>query len=197
LRAFHGGEGSEPRLAPYTLEDVAAALNAIAANDWKKFFEERIRSHGPGAPLAGLERSGWKIVFSSMMNEHAKSEEEAEHVIDTEFSLGFSAHYPGGDSADEIADVVVESPAAKAGLTAGMKLVAVNGRKWTPDILREAIRAAKDSKEPIELLVENEEFYQTVKVDWHEGERYPHLEAIAGKADVLSEIVKGKAPATR
>lgn len=197
LRAFHGGEGSEPRLAPYTLEDVVAALNAIAANDWKSFFEERIRSHGPGAPLAGLERSGWKIVFSSVMNEHAKSEEEAEHVIDTEFSLGFSAHYPGGDNADEIADVVVGSPAAKAGLAAGMKLVAVNGRKWTPDILREAIRAAKDSKEPIELLVENEEFYQTVKVDWHEGERYPHLEAIAGKADVLSEIAKGKAPATR
>ena len=78
-----------------------------------------------------------------------------------------------------------------------MKLVAVNGRKWTPDILREAIRSAKGLKEPIELLVENEEFFQTVKVDWHEGERYPHLEAIAGKVDVLSEIAKGKAPAVR
>ncbi|HWZ98608.1 MAG TPA: M61 family peptidase [Candidatus Dormibacteraeota bacterium] len=196
-RAFHGGEGSEPRLVPYTLDDVVATLNGIAANDWKKFFEERIHSHGPGAPLAGLERSGWKIVFNSTMNEHAKSEEEAGHVIDTEFSLGFSAHYPGGENADEIADVVMGSPAAKAGLAAGMKLVAVNGRKWTPDILREAIRGAKSGKGPIELLVENDDFYQTVKIDWHEGERYPHLEAIAGKTDVLAEIAKAKAPATR
>jgi predicted metalloprotease with PDZ domain len=196
-RTFHGGEGSEPRLVPYTLDDVVNALNAVAANDWKKFFEERIRSHGPGAPLEGLERSGWKIVFNSEMNEHEKSEEETGHVIDTQFTLGFSAHYPGGDNADEVVDVVVGSPAAKAGMASGMKLVAVNGRKWTPDILREAIRAAKDSKEPIELLVENEDFYQTLKVDWHEGEKYPHLLRIAGKADVLSEIAKAKAPAVR
>jgi len=54
--------------------------------------------------------------------------------------------------------------------------------------LREAIRGAKGGKEPIELLVENDDFYQTVKIDYHEGERYPHLEAIAGKADVLAEM---------
>ena len=196
-RAFYGGEGSEPRLVPYTLDDVVTALNAIAANDWKKFFEDRIRSYGPGAPLDGLERSGWKITFNSTMNEHMKSEEETAHTIDVEFSLGFSAHYPGSENSDEVADVVVGSPAAKAGLAAGMKLVAVNGRKWTPDILREAILAAKSSKEPIELLVENEDFFQTVKIDWHEGERYPHLERIAGKADLLSEIAKAKAPAVK
>jgi predicted metalloprotease with PDZ domain len=196
-RAFYGGEGSEPRLVPYTLDDVVTALNAIATNDWKKFFEERIHSHGPGAQLAGLERSGWKIVFNATMNEHEKSEESAGHLIDTEFSLGFSAHYPGSENSDEVADVVFGSPAAKAGLAPGMKLVAVNGRKWNPDILHEAILAAKSSKEPIELLVENEDFYQTVKVDWHEGERYPHLERIAGKADLLGEIAKAKAPAVR
>jgi predicted metalloprotease with PDZ domain len=196
-RAFHGGESGEPKLFPYTLDDVVATLNGIAPYDWKKVFEERIHSHGPGAPLAGLGRSGWKIVFSSTMNEHAKSEEESGHMIDAEFSLGFAAHYPGGDHADEIADVVAGSPAAKAGLAAGMKLMAVNGRKWTPDILREAIRAAKDGKEPIELLVENDEFYQTVKIDWHGGERYPHLEKIAGAGDVLAEIAKMRAGAVK
>jgi hypothetical protein len=69
----------------------------------------------------------------------------------------------------------------------------MNGRKWTPDILREAIRGAKDGKEPIELLVENDEFFQTVKIDWHGRERYPHLEKIAGAADALGEIGKAKA----
>jgi len=45
-RAFHGGEGNEPKLIPYTLDDVAAALNGVVANDWKKFLLERVRSHG-------------------------------------------------------------------------------------------------------------------------------------------------------
>jgi len=193
-RAFHGGEGSEPKVIPYSLDDVVATLHGIAPHDWKTFFQERVRGHGPGAPLNGLERSGWKITYSTVMNEHQKAVEEAEHVVDAEFSLGFSAHYPGGDNADEIADVVVGSPASKAGLAAGMKMVAVNGRKWTPDILREAIRAAKSKKEPIELLVENDDFFQTVKIDFHEGERYPHLEAIGGKTDVLGAIAKAKAP---
>jgi len=68
------------------------------------------------------------------MNEHQKAVEAAEHAVDAEYALGFFVHYPGSDNADEFAEVVWGSPAAKAGLTAGMKLVAVNGRKWTPDI---------------------------------------------------------------
>ena len=85
------------------------------------------------------------------------------------------------------------SPADHAGLAPGMLLVAVNGRKWTPDLLRDAIRRAKDSKEPIELLVQNGDYYHACKVDYHGGERYPHLEVIPGKADVLTEIAKMKA----
>ena len=193
-RTFHGGGGNEPKVVPYTLDDVVATLNGIAGYDWKKFFTERVRSHGPGAPLGGLEKSGWRLAFSSTMNEHQRGVEAAERVVDTEYSLGFFVRYPGGDNSDEIVDVVFGSPAGKSGLTPGMRLVAVNGRKWTPDILREAIHEAKGKREPIELLVENEDFFQTVKIDWHEGEKYPHLERIAGAADLLAEIAKTKAP---
>lgn len=196
-RAFHGGESGTPKLIPYTLDDVVAALNGIVPHDWKKFFEERIHSHGPGAPLEGLKRSGWKIAFNATPNEHMKSEEDSGHVFNAEFSLGFTVHGPGGDNADEIGELMWGSPAAKAGLAEGMKLVAVNGRKWTPDILHEAIREAKGSAKPIELLVENDEFYQTVKIDWHEGERYPHLEKSTPVADMLSEITKMRAPAVK
>ena len=70
-----------------------------------------------------------------------------------------------------------------------MKLVAVNGRRWSPDGLREAIKAAKNSKEPIELLIENDEYYRTYALDYHGGERYPHL-AASGGANVLGEIAK-------
>ena len=196
-RAFHGGESGTPKLIPYTLDDVVAALNGIVPHDWKKFFEERIHSQGPGAPLEGLKRGGWKIAFNATPNEHMKSEEDSGHVFNAEFSLGFTVHGPGGDNADEIGELMWGSPAAKAGLAEGMKLVAVNGRKWTPDILHEAIREARGSTKPIELLVENDEFYQTVKIDWHEGERYPHLEKGTPAADMLSEITRMKAPAVK
>ena len=72
-------------------------------------------------------------------------------------------------------------------------MVAVDGRKWGPDILRDAIRRAKDSKEPIELLAANGDYFRTYRIDYHGGERYPHLEAISGKTDMLTEIVKMKA----
>ena len=73
--------------------------------------------------------------------------------------------------------------------------MAVNGRKWTPEILREAIRHAKNTKEPIQLLLDNQDYFQTVSVDYHGGERYPHLERITSKPDVLTEIAAMKAPA--
>ena len=87
------------------------------------------------------------------------------------------------------------SPAANAGLAPGMRLVAVNGRKWSPDILRDAITRAKTGKDPIELLAENGDFFQTYLIDYHGGERYPHLEPLTGKTDLLTEIAKMKAAA--
>ncbi len=75
-----------------------------------------------------------------------------------------------------------------------MKLLAVNGRRWNPDDLRAAIRQAKDGVAPIELLIENEDFFRTYSVDYHGGERYPHLERLSGKPDLLGEIAKMKAP---
>jgi predicted metalloprotease with PDZ domain len=194
-RKFEGGENTGPKIVPYTFEDIVAALQEIAPYDWKGFFTQRINSHGPGAPLGGIENSGWKLVYSDTPNDNRASNEVAMHLTDVQFSLGFLVRDSGGENGDEISDVIPGSPAALAGLAPGMKLVAVNGRKWNSDDLHEAIKQAKDGQEPIELLIENEDFFQTYHVDYHGGERYPHLEKIAGKPDMLSEIAKMKAPA--
>ena len=93
-----------------------------------------------------------------------------------------------------IRDVVPGLPAAAAGIGPGMRIVAVNGRRYSEKGLREALRAAKSGKEPIELIVENVETFKTVKVDYHGGERYPHLERDASKPDLLSAIGKPLAP---
>jgi predicted metalloprotease with PDZ domain len=192
-RRFYGGENTGPKLVPYSFEDVVAGMNVVAAYDWRSFFEERLKSHGPGAPLKGIENSGWKLVFNETMNEHQRAEEGVEFIVDAQFSLGLQVHVPGGPDGGQILDVIPGSPAERAGLAPGMQLVAVDGRKWGPDILRDAIRRAKDSKEPIELLAENGDYFRTYRIDYHGGERYPHLEVISGKTDVLTEIVKMKA----
>jgi predicted metalloprotease with PDZ domain len=193
-RKFHGGENTPPKVVPYTFDDVVVGINEIAAYDWRTFFTERLKSHGPGAPLGGLENSGWNLVFSETPNEFEHINEVANQEINLQFSLGLFVHGPGGEDGDHILDVIPRSPAANAGLTPGMRLIAVNGRKWSPEILREAIKLAKKSKDPIELLAQNGDFFQTYRIDYHGGERNPHLEPVTGKADLLSDIAKMKAP---
>jgi predicted metalloprotease with PDZ domain len=153
-----------------------------------------VNSHGPGAPLGGLENSGWKLVYTETPNESRESGETAMHLTDVQFSLGFVVRDTGGENGDEVIDVIPGSAAAQAGIAPGMKLVAVNGRRWSPDDLHAAIRQTKSGKAPIELLIENEDFFQTYAVNYHGGERYPHLERISGKPDLLGEIAKMKAP---
>ena len=194
-RNFEGGEDTGPKLVTYTFEDVVAHMNEVAPYDWRKFFEKRLQSHGPGAPLEGIENSGWKLVFTDVLNDHQRSAEAAEGTVDVQFSLGFFVHTPGGPGGSEILDVIPGSPAAQVGLAPGMQLIAVNGRKWGPDLLRDAIRRAKGNSEPIELLAQNGDYFHTYRIDYHGGERYPHLEPASGKTDVLTEIVKMKAAA--
>jgi predicted metalloprotease with PDZ domain len=83
-------------------------------------------------------------------------------------------------------------PAAEAGIGPGMKLVAVNGRRFSPEILRDAVKATKNSNAPMELLIENTDYYKTYKIDYHGGEKYPHLVRDDSKPDLLTEILTAK-----
>jgi predicted metalloprotease with PDZ domain len=93
-----------------------------------------------------------------------------------------------------VLDVIPGTPAAEAGLAPGEKILGVDGHRWAhsrfPNLLREAIRAAQGRSQPLRLLVENADYYKTIEIDYHGGERYPHLERDTSKPDVLSEIIK-------
>jgi predicted metalloprotease with PDZ domain len=86
-------------------------------------------------------------------------------------------------------------PAYAAGIAPGMKIIAVNGRKWSKDVMRAALRYGMQTKEPLELLCENAEYFSTYKVDYHGGEKYPHLMRNGSQPDVLSDVIKPLAPA--
>ena len=68
-RKFEGGESTGPKIVPYTFDDVVAAMQEIAPYDWRGFFTQRVKSHGPGAPLGGIENSGWKLVYTETPND--------------------------------------------------------------------------------------------------------------------------------
>lgn len=188
-RLFYGGPSGPPRLVPYTFEDVVNGLNQVFAYDWRTHWTERLHSTAPAAPLAGLAASGWKLVYNATVSEMQQAREAAAKYTDVRFSIGFAVNEDG-----TIPDVIPDSPAAKAGIGPAMRLVAVNGRRWVKETLREAIRAASTSQ-PIELLVENGEFFRTHRLDYSGGERYPHLERDATVPDLLSTIVAPRASA--
>jgi hypothetical protein len=78
-----------------------------------------------------------------------------------------------------------------------MKLLAVNGRRCTPKVLRAAVRAAKGTSRPIELLAEHADYFVTFRLDYHEGEKYPVLERVAGNPDLLAAILAPRAAGGR
>ena len=184
-RSFCGGEDSPPRVIPYALEDVIAGLNTIAPRDWQSFFHQRVYAVNPRAPLGGIQEGGWRLAYTNHMSEMLRSKEATDKATDLSWSLGLSLKDTGA-----IVDVIPGSPADKAGLGAAMKLLAVNGRRWTPELLRAATQVAKTNSAPIELLVENADFFKTAKLDYHGGERYPVLERDPAKPDSLSQILK-------
>jgi len=184
-RRFYGGESGAPKVVPYTFDDVVRTLNEVAPYDWAKLLHQRVDETSTHAPLGGIERGGWKLVYNDKPNLFAKAGEQLSKSASFSYSLGFSVGAEG-----KIGDVIVGSPAYQSGLGPGMKLIAVNGRKWTPSVLHEAVKAAQGSDQPIELLVENAQFFKTYSVAYHDGEKNPHLERVPDQPDILGDILK-------
>jgi predicted metalloprotease with PDZ domain len=193
-RSFHGG--AVPGIQTYTFDDVVAALTAVAPNDWAGFFRARIVDVHPKAPVGGIEASGWRLIYGPVKPDLVRAAEEESEIYDFQHSLGIFVKGDGtsGDASDGIVrDAVPGMPAALAGVGPGMRLVAVNGRRYSEKGLRDALRDAHEGTAPIELLLENVDAFTTVRVDYHGGERYPRLERDDSKTDWLTPIGASKA----
>jgi predicted metalloprotease with PDZ domain len=85
-----------------------------------------------------------------------------------------------------------KGPAYQAGLVPGMKIVSVDGDDFTADALKAAIRQAKSGASPITLTVKYVGTYRTLKIDYHDGLKYPHLVRVSGTPDYLGDIARAK-----
>ncbi len=185
-KAFFGMENGKWDVNTYTFEDVVKTLNDIAPHDWAKYLRTRLDGHGP--LIGGIESHGWKLVYTDKPSEAVKAIEARRHSADLTYSLGVSIGKAGS-----INDVLWDGPAFKAGLSPSMTVIAVNGRDYDADALKEAVTAsAKDKSQPIELLVKNFNEYKTIRIDYHDGLKYPHLVRDASKPDTLTALLKAR-----
>jgi len=183
---FHGGANNGPEVKTYTFEQLTGALNAIAPYDWAGFFKTRLESTSADAPVGGIENGGWKVV----MNEKPPRSPERRGGAGYTYSLGLQI---GADGT--VSDAIVGGPAFQAGIAPGMKLIGVNSRVYTADVLADAVKAASASKEPIALQVVSDDYIHTFNVNYHGGPQYPHLVRIEDKPDYLDELIKPQAAA--
>ena len=183
--AFFGIEDGSIITHPYVFDDVVAALNGVMPHDWAAFLRSRLDARGGGAPLDGLTRGGYRLVYTDTPSETLKSDQARRKTHDYTWSIGLTLR--GGGL---IGNVIWNSPAFRAGLVKGGKLIAVNGLSFEePDELSSAIKLAATSKEPIELLVQDDRQFRTVRIDYHDGLRYPHLQRIEGKPALLDDLL--------
>src|SRR5271166_6356545 len=160
-KLFHGAPSTGPMVKTYTFDDVVSTLNQVVSYDWRGFWTGRLTNHGPGAPLGGIEGSGWKVVYDDYPSEMDRGGESDERFIDVRYSIGIELREDG-----TITD--------------------------TTEGMRDALKVGRGGTAPLELLVENTDYYKTYKIDYHGGERYPHLVRDESKPDLLSEIYKAK-----
>ncbi|MCE4557443.1 M61 family metallopeptidase [Roseateles cellulosilyticus] len=190
-RALFGVQDGRMEPLPYTFEDVVAALTAVQPHDWRGFLRERLDGHGPGAPLDGLARSGWRLGYTERESEFARfaaGRPGRQEGQDLSFSIGLRIAKDG-----RLKEVLWDSPAFAAGLAPGGKLVAVNDRAYDADLLADAITANIGGQAPLALLLREGDDFRTVRVDYRGGLRYPQLVRVDSTPDRLSEIMAPRA----
>jgi len=189
---FAGGSSAGvPHVKPYAEADVYALLGRVAPYDWASFFRSRIATAQPHAPLGGIVGGGYRLTYTDRPSDFFKARETQRKQIDATYSIGVLLANDG-DNAGTIRDIRLDSAAFAAGLAPGMRVVAVDGRKFSPDTFHEALRAHARKASSLQLIVAHDDFFRVVEIDARAGERFPHLVREPGEPDVLAKIYAPK-----
>ncbi len=184
LHAFTDPAVTGPITKTYTREDVEKTLESVVPYDWHGFFERYVYQVSPHPPSDDLARAGWRLVYNDKPNKFIEASSATRHNQNYWYSLGMNISGKG-----TVTNVRENSPAWKAGLSPGVKLVAIDGQDYDPDVLEYAVKNAQHSRAKIVLLGDNNGFVGSYTIDYHGGLRYPHLVRIAGKPDMLAKIM--------
>jgi predicted metalloprotease with PDZ domain len=185
-RRFFAAVPGKETVAGYDLADLVRDLDATAAYDWEVFLRRRVEAPQESLPLDVVGRLGYRLRYS-----------DKPAGADLKGAV-LPPDNPGADSLGvALTDGVVRAvdpglPADKAGLAPGVKVIGVNGKKFSPNRLRDAI-ADSVARMKVELLIEDGEDFRTVVVPYADGLRYLELERVSTRPDVLGEILRPRA----
>ena len=169
-RTFFGGREGDWGQDSYDFDDVAAALNAVHPYDWATFLHERMQTSGRPAPVGGIERAGYRLVWRATPNVFDRDRMAQAKNADLTHSLGMTVDKDGVASG-----ILWNGPAFKADIVNGTKIVAVDGLAYSRERIEAAVQAATDAKTPVRLLVERGGRYRNIAIDYHGGLRWPWL----------------------
>lgn len=187
-KSFFGKTDGPPEVKTYNHQQLLEALNSVAPFDWKAFFHQRVSMPGGPAPLEGMQLAGWKLTYQDTASEFTRARETEDGTIDLSSSIGLILKEKGA-----VVDVIPGSPADRSGIGPGMKLVLIGNQKWSTDRLQDAIAATAHQQELV-LVMDNQDIQKAYPIDYSQGKRYPHLERIEGKPDLLTAILKPRQP---
>lgn len=187
-RAFFGIDNGSFATVTYKFDDVVRALNAVEPYDWSALLRERLDAVAKPAPLDGLRRGGYKLVYTDAPSKFLKTRDERRKRVSLLFSIGVELD----DKDGTVLQVMWDSAAFKAKLTEGAQILAINDVAFNADVLKDAIRSAQGSKSPIELIVKTGERFRVLSLDYQGGLRYPHLERDSSMPGRLDDILAAR-----
>jgi predicted metalloprotease with PDZ domain len=194
-RAFFGVDNGSFVTHTYEFEDVVTALNNVQPFDWAKFLNTWVNGVDPQVPLlSGIEASGWKLTYTDKPSGYQNA---IENVGPGELEgKGVNALFSAGmflDGDGKIIDVIWNGPAFKAGLAPGMKLVSIDGRVYSTNVLWSQIAAAQKNAQPMQINAQQDGEIGIYTVHYNDGLKYPNLIRVQGKTDYLQRILAPKA----
>ncbi|HEX8926311.1 MAG TPA: peptidase M61, partial [Terriglobales bacterium] len=196
-KAFFGPYNGSFVTYTYTFDDLVNTLNGVVRYDWATFLRERVYDLHPTVPEDGFTRGGYKLVYTDVLPPWEAKVEATYGLADFSTSVGFSIVVPhtGPDrngmmgAPGSVASVWWESPAFKAGVTSGMQIVSVNGKAFSPEVLRQAILQAKNTREPLQIQFRDREVYKTIAIPCFDGLRVPSLQRVEATPARLDDIL--------
>ncbi len=189
-RSFFGINDASTTVSTYTFDDVVKALQAIEPYDWAGFLRQHLDAVGKPAPLDGLRRGGYRLVYTDQPNAFQKRADAKRKETDLGYSVGILVN----DKDGTVRAVRWGSAAFNAGLTESTQILAINGMGYDTDVLTDAIRQAKETRAPIELIVKSADRFRVAHLEYFDGLRYPHLERDPAVPPRLDDILAARKP---
>jgi predicted metalloprotease with PDZ domain len=179
-RFFAGATPTAPTRT-YTFDDICAALIEVAPRDWSQFLHGWLDAHAELDPTIGLQRHGWKLVFTDVPSDAFVQNEKESEVTDLSYSIGLTVAQNG-----TVRSVAWGGPAFVAGMRPGVKITAIAGHPFSQATLIATVREA--ARVPVVLSVEQDGRRTDRPLRYNGTLRYPHLQRIADRPDTLTML---------